>query len=270
MRALEDAEMTWARHRGGRHRHRARHLRRRDDARAVPRRRARRGGQADHARAHRGQRRRFDRRRRRASRRVGRARACAHLAFEKQSEGDTNFAFSAGRSGGVGAGGYFAPHIRAYIERSGAPDYVGPMVAVKDRQNALKNPYAHLQIPDISIEMVLESPCVWDADPPARVVPDLRRRVRDGAHRRGRRRPRAPPGVGARHRDAHRARVVPGPRPGEPARRPGLRGRRLPPGRHHQPARRIRRRRDLRAVQLVRADVDGEPRLRRPKARAGG
>jgi len=84
------------------------------------------------------------------------------LAFEKQSEGDTNFAFSSGRSGGVGAGGYFAPHIRAYIERSGAPDYVGPMVAVKDRQNALKNPYAHLQIPDISIEMVLESPFVWD------------------------------------------------------------------------------------------------------------
>src|ERR1041384_739562 len=34
------------------------------------------------------------------------------VAFEKQSEGDTNFAFSAGRSGGVGAGGYFAPHVR--------------------------------------------------------------------------------------------------------------------------------------------------------------
>ena len=83
------------------------------------------------------------------------------VAFEKQSEGDTNFAFSSGRSGGVGAGGYFAPHIRAYIERSGAPDYVGPMVAVKDRKNALKNPYAHLRIPDISIEMVMESPYVW-------------------------------------------------------------------------------------------------------------
>jgi acetyl-CoA C-acetyltransferase len=84
------------------------------------------------------------------------------VAFEKQSEGDTNFAFSSGRSGGVGAGGYFAPHIRAYIERSGAPDYVGPMVAVKDRKNALKNPYAHLKIPDITIEMVMESPFVWD------------------------------------------------------------------------------------------------------------
>ncbi len=84
------------------------------------------------------------------------------VAFEKQSEGDTNFAFSSGRSGGVGAGGYFAPHIRAYIERSGAPDYIGPMVAVKDRKNALKNPYAHLQLPDITIEAVLESPFVWD------------------------------------------------------------------------------------------------------------
>src|SRR5439155_19722820 len=84
------------------------------------------------------------------------------VAVEKESEGDTNFAFSSGRSGGVGAGGYFAPHIRAYIERSGAPDYIGPMVAVKDRKNALRNPYAHLQLKDISIEMVLESPMVWD------------------------------------------------------------------------------------------------------------
>jgi acetyl-CoA C-acetyltransferase len=83
------------------------------------------------------------------------------VAFEKQSEGDTNWGFSAGRSGGVGAGGYFAPHVRAYIERSGAPPDVGPMVAVKDRLNALKNPYAHLQLPDISIETVKESPLVW-------------------------------------------------------------------------------------------------------------
>src|SRR4051794_25784681 len=50
----------------------------------------------------------------------------------------------------VGAGGYFAPHIRAYIRRSGAPDHIGTLVAVKDRQNALKNPHAHLRIPGIS------------------------------------------------------------------------------------------------------------------------
>ena len=84
------------------------------------------------------------------------------VAFEKQSEGDTTWGLSGGRSGGVGAGGYFAPHVRAYIERSGAPDYVGWMVAVKDRHNALKNPYAHLQLADIDLEAVRDSPMVWD------------------------------------------------------------------------------------------------------------
>jgi acetyl-CoA C-acetyltransferase len=84
------------------------------------------------------------------------------IAFEKQSEGDTTWGLSGGRSGGVGAGGYFAPHIQAYIARSGAPEYVGWMVAVKDRLNALKNPYAHLQLPDISLEMVRDSPMVWE------------------------------------------------------------------------------------------------------------
>jgi acetyl-CoA C-acetyltransferase len=84
------------------------------------------------------------------------------IAFEKQSEGDTSWGLSGGRSGGVSAGGYFAPHMRAYIERSGAPDYVGWQVAVKDRLNALKNPYAHLQMPDITLEMVRDSPMVWE------------------------------------------------------------------------------------------------------------
>ena len=84
------------------------------------------------------------------------------IGFEKQSEGDATWGISGGRSGGVAAGGYFAPHIRAYIERSKAPEYVGWMVAVKDRKNALKNPYAHLRVPDISLEMVQESPMVWD------------------------------------------------------------------------------------------------------------
>ena len=84
------------------------------------------------------------------------------IAFEKQSEGDTTWGLSGGRSGGVGAGGYFAPHIRAYIARSGAPEHVGWMVAVKDRLNALKNPYAHLQVPDITLEKVRDSPMVWE------------------------------------------------------------------------------------------------------------
>jgi acetyl-CoA C-acetyltransferase len=84
------------------------------------------------------------------------------LGWEKQSEGDTSKALSGGRAGGVGAGGYFAPHVRSYIERSGAPDHIGFLVAVKDRQNALKNPYAHLKLPDITVDAVRESPIVWD------------------------------------------------------------------------------------------------------------
>jgi len=83
------------------------------------------------------------------------------IGFEKQSEGDTTWGLGGGRSGSVGAGGYFAPHIRSYIDRSNAPEYIGWQVAVKDRLNALKNPYAHLQLPDITIEKVKESPMVW-------------------------------------------------------------------------------------------------------------
>jgi acetyl-CoA C-acetyltransferase len=84
------------------------------------------------------------------------------VAFEKQSEGNAQWGLAGGRSGGIGAGGAFAPFIRSYIEQSKAPEYIGWMVAVKDRLNALKNPYAHLHLPDISLEKVKESPMLWD------------------------------------------------------------------------------------------------------------
>ena len=84
------------------------------------------------------------------------------VAWEKQSEGNAQWGLAGGRSGGIGAGGAFAPWMRAYIEESGAPDYIGWMVAVKDRRNAAKNPYAHLKMPDITLETVKESPMLWD------------------------------------------------------------------------------------------------------------
>jgi acetyl-CoA C-acetyltransferase len=84
------------------------------------------------------------------------------VAWEKQSEGNAQWGLAGGRSGGIGAGGAFAPYIRSYIERTDAPEYIGWQVAVKDRLNALKNPYAHLQLADISIEKVKESPMLWD------------------------------------------------------------------------------------------------------------
>src|SRR5207244_11990000 len=37
-----------------------------------------------------------------------------------------------------------------------------PRVAGKDRQNAMKNPYADLKLADISLETVKASPMMWD------------------------------------------------------------------------------------------------------------
>ncbi len=88
------------------------------------------------------------------------------VAFEKQSESNAMWALSIAPPFSMpvlaGAGGYFAPHVRAYIRRSGAPPEVGAMVAVKDRKNGALNPFAHLRQPDITLESVQASPMLWD------------------------------------------------------------------------------------------------------------
>ena len=88
------------------------------------------------------------------------------LAWEKQSESNAMWALSIpvpfNMPVGAGAGGYFAPHVRSYIRRSSAPQHVGAMVAVKDRRNGAKNPYAHLRQPDITMESVQASAMLWD------------------------------------------------------------------------------------------------------------
>ncbi len=88
------------------------------------------------------------------------------VAWEKQSESNAMWALSQPfpfqPPVAAGAGGYFAPIIRAYMRRTGAPEHIGWKVAVKDRLNALRNPLAHLQIPDISLESVAASPLLWD------------------------------------------------------------------------------------------------------------
>ncbi len=93
---------------------------------------------------------------------AGKHKTVLAVAFEKQSEGNAQFALGSGKGASLGAGGAFAPFIRAYIHRSGAPEHIGWKVAVKDRLNALKNPYAHLKIEDISIEKVKASPMMWE------------------------------------------------------------------------------------------------------------
>ena len=133
----------------------------------------------------------------------------------------------------AGAGGYFAPFIREYVRRSNAPDDIGILVALKDRLNALKNPYAHLHEPDITYDSVKESFMLWEPIRYTRDVPQLRRRHRDGAGRRGRRprpRPRrtgVPPawvhGTSMRSEPA----TAIGRDQGRPAGRQGLRGRRV-------------------------------------------
>ena len=87
------------------------------------------------------------------------------VAYEKQSESNAMWALSVpvpfNMPVHAGAGGYFAPHVRSYIRRSGAPTHVGAIVAAKDRTNALKNPYAHLR-EEKTVEQVLASQMLWD------------------------------------------------------------------------------------------------------------
>jgi len=88
------------------------------------------------------------------------------MAFEKQSESNAMWALSITPPFAMpvlaGAGGYFAPHIRSYIRRSGAPTHIGAMVAAKDRRNGARNQYAHLRQADMTMERVLASPMLWD------------------------------------------------------------------------------------------------------------
>ena len=88
------------------------------------------------------------------------------VAFEKQSESEAMWALSLPipfqPPMHAGAGGYFAPHIRSYMARSKAPDHIGILVALKDRQNALKNPYAHLHEHEISFDSIKDSMMLWD------------------------------------------------------------------------------------------------------------
>ncbi len=188
------------------------------------------------------------------------------VAFEKQSEGNAQFALGSGRGASLGAGGAFAPFIRAYIHRSGAPEHIGWKVAVKDRQNALKNPYAHLKIEDISIEKVKESPMMWEpirylescpsSDGACAVVLTERGRRERGGGR------RPPAGVDPRRVVAQRAAELPGSRPGPPGRVRAGRVGRLRPGRDHEPASADRHGRAVRAVLVARGDLARGPRHR--------
>ena len=194
------------------------------------------------------------------------------VAFEKQSESDAMWALSSPQPFSppllAGAGGYFAPIIRSYMRRAAAPDHIGILVGVKDRENALRNPYAHLHIPDISFEMVEQSIMLWDPIRYLETCPSsdgacaMVLSERDTALSDG----RTPAWIhGAAMRSeptmfAGRDQVDP------------KASRDCVAAVYNQagitdPLRADRRRRGLRALQLVRADLAGEPRLRRGRRR---
>jgi len=96
----------------------------------------------------------------------GRHKRVLTVAFEKQSESNAMWALSPKYPfmppAAAGAGGYFAPLIRAYMRRSDAPDDTGLRVSVKDRANGLRNPYAHLHQEGLTLETAGQSPVLWD------------------------------------------------------------------------------------------------------------
>jgi acetyl-CoA C-acetyltransferase len=93
----------------------------------------------------------------------GRYRTVLGVGFEKQSDGSTQAAITTvgdpiwERAIMAGAIGNFASMASTYIHDSGVTEVQAAKVAVKARRNALRNPHAHLKIPYITVEMVLES-----------------------------------------------------------------------------------------------------------------
>jgi acetyl-CoA C-acetyltransferase len=85
------------------------------------------------------------------------------IGYEKQSEGETQSAITTvgdpvwERSVMAGAIGNFAVMASTYVRMSGVTPEQAAKVAVKARRNACNNPHAHLKIPDLTVEKVVNS-----------------------------------------------------------------------------------------------------------------
>jgi acetyl-CoA C-acetyltransferase len=92
----------------------------------------------------------------------GRYRRVLGVGYEKQSDGSTQSAITTvgdpiwERAVMAGAIGNFAAMASTYIHESGVTEEQAAKVAVKARRNACRNPHAHLKLPDITVEQVLE------------------------------------------------------------------------------------------------------------------
>lgn len=85
------------------------------------------------------------------------------IGYEKQSEGESQSAITTvgdpvwERSVMAGAIGNFAVMASTYVNESGVTPEQAAKVAVKARRNACLNPHAHLKMPDITVEQVVNS-----------------------------------------------------------------------------------------------------------------
>jgi acetyl-CoA C-acetyltransferase len=85
------------------------------------------------------------------------------IGYEKQSEGESQSAITTvgdpvwERSVMAGAIGNFGVMASTYVNQSGVTPEQAAKVAVKARTNACLNPHAHLKMPDITIEQVVNS-----------------------------------------------------------------------------------------------------------------
>jgi acetyl-CoA C-acetyltransferase len=85
------------------------------------------------------------------------------IGFEKQSDGHTQTAITTvgdpvwERSIMAGALGNFAVMASTYIHESGVTRQQAAKIVVKARRNGANNPYAHLQMPNLTIEDVMKS-----------------------------------------------------------------------------------------------------------------
>lgn len=93
----------------------------------------------------------------------GRHKRVLGVGFQKQTEGSAQSAITTvgdpvwERAVMAGAIGNFATMASTYIAESGVTPEQAAKVAVKARRNACLNPHAHLKLPNITVEEVLES-----------------------------------------------------------------------------------------------------------------
>lgn len=82
--------------------------------------------------------------------------------YEKHSEGHTQAGMALtdplwDRNVASGAVGNFALSVAEFTRERGVTEHHAARVAVKARRNAARNPHAHLQMPDLTVDQVLES-----------------------------------------------------------------------------------------------------------------